>query len=771
MPMPRSKMLLRPCTLPRRVFWVLLALATPVWADGGGRLTLPEREERPPAGEYRAPVAEPNPALIPYSPPPPAAPPQVISVPVQPQGYPVQQPPVQMPSMAPVQTAASPAAATEPQPEITLPHFIPESGIATQVQGRAPAAPGLRDASSPAIPPGGGIQPIAIQPPPPQAAPTPVVPAFTPQQPAAAAPATPKGPTTPVIQSFSLEQTFRNFAARQQPIAVNLWFPGAATLGNREIALGAAVVQGVALRSGESPLIASATPAIVPGRLNIIIGLPGELRGLVSEADIPAGTHGRLILRQVAQHANTELLIITGSNAEGIQSAILSLGLARFALPGVPTASIKKVVIPKAPPFMRREPVRGDAIHTFEYLYNNGTGLYRTPNGGMRVVMNLPGDFDATLPGDFILDLHTTAPSHYGSQNDRITARVNQSQEIISVPVGSNDGSSSRTTVLLPVRLFQIGQNTIELNFPGSSTRGFEVFRDSTLSTPRSTTPPSLPNLYLFSHTGYPLIGQPDGSEILVILAGRSVETIESTWTFMARAAQVSNTMFHATEYVSASDSKATPARGRHLIIIGSERSLPHAYQKEIPEDVFEHVIIKTKPDTEVVRGVNLKMLLERGRDAVVTNVAQTPAPLTEGPPPEADAPREERGFLACYPPRENSSKEREYGWTLLLTARTDQLLRDRTALLVQRAFWNQLDGSSVYWNQQPQSLEVYKPTPEPINPMQSVIGDSTWVEMPLGERFTTATWFKAVAITLLILIFTLIKSLQKNSNLRDYSA
>ncbi len=569
----------------------------------------------------------------------------------------------------------------------------------------------------------------------------------------------------------ALDEVFKILATRQRGLSLNVWFPGVPALGNEEVAQGAAVAQGVALRTGYVPVSVSCVPGVVPGRFNVAVGTVNQLQGMLTGEELKAISNGYLLLRKIPNRADTHLLIITGRTPEGVDNAILSLGIARERLPGVATAAIHNVVLPKAPPFLRREPLRADSVYTLQQLQDTGTVLTPMANRRLRVELMLPGDFSPKSEGDFVLDLHFSQQSRAFQSSDRVSVRVNDlSSDIASgdaTPIVAGSGAGgARASVGIPARLFRQGFNIVDIDFPGSSSDGFLVYPDSTLSVPPCAVAPPLPNLQITARTAYPFVGQPDGSELMVYLAGQDIETVESAWTFLAKLAQMSNTLLHAAEFNSATEDNPSPRpTSRHVIAVGDFASVPEEFRRGMPADIFRE--IKEVPQEEpTARGSNLKEAIMRSRksaaNALFEPVAISPVPVHPNPTqPEWN--RNERGYLGSFPPEENL-----HGWVLLLTAQTGPLLRQRTEELIHPSFWEGIRGGGVYWNHAPESFKVYTETPRPTAAVNTSNPD-LFVEMPLGERYSTRAWMIATGITLLILVVSLTKSLQKNTTLRDY--
>lgn len=599
------------------------------------------------------------------------------------------------------------------------------------------------------------------------------------ESPSAGFPAGRTGPAQPGNMASepartTLDEIFKLLSQRQKQIDLNLWFPGTTLLGDAEIAQGAAIAEGIALRAGNTPVSVTSQPAIVPGKLNVISGTLDQLGGMLSADEVKAIPNGYLRLRSVSNHPNTHVLLITGRTASGLDSAILTLGIAREKLPGVSTAAIREVILPKSPPFLRREPLRAEASYTFQQLREIGTAMLILPNRDLRLELMLPGDFSLQAGGNFQLDLHFSLHTRLLQNAERVSVKVNDQagNPVTGSAVSTGEGKSN-VRLDLPANLFRQGRNVVEITFPANGDN-LQVYADSTLTLPSFGAPPTLPDLQITTRTVYPLIGQPDGSEILVYLGERDANTVESAWTFLAKLAQMSNTLLYAAEFSS------VPYTGnKHVIAIGSRKSLPPAYQAAIPPEIFQTFAPAAPPPK--AEGISLKEyimeLQERlsqkepksspdlpapaasGTTLAATTPASTPTPTQTPAPTWA---KSERGYLGCTPP-----KKETHGWLLLLSAESPALLRQRTRDLVSPEFWDKISGERICWNDSPSSLRFF---PEPdLNSAANrhraagrMDGNDRMVEMPLGKQFTVRNWIIAIVVTFLVLIVTSLSTISR---------
>ncbi len=575
----------------------------------------------------------------------------------------------------------------------------------------------------------------------------------------------PPPPTAAALPSSSqsgaavtLEATFAQLALRQKELPVNLWFPGSPRLGETEIYQGAAIAQGIALRTGHLPILATAKSQIVPGSFNVVVGTVDQLPGLLSQAEIAAVRNGYLLLRQ--PQPGTWLLIITGRHPSGINSAILSLGMARSELPAIASASIQEVFLPESPPFLRREPLKSETTYTFTQLKESGVALRMISRGVLRMEFSLPGDFSNLRPGHLRLDFHVSGETPESPAPQRAQAIVNDEKEpIASLPNTSFTNSQHQITLELPLAAFQPGRNTIDVTFQQQGTllqslsqrslnTAHSVFTDtlqiystSLLTLPDFTATPVLPNLAITSRTAYPLVGQPDGSEITVYLTEKRQDLIESAWNIMARLAQSSNTLLYAATYTF-----ELPATSHHLVAIGTRSTLPEAWRTTIPRLIFEEPPTIKPREQE---GTNLRKVIREWQSSMREAVAKTTPSATPTPTPPPAVSKKERAYLGCIPPVAD-----EHGWLLLFTAQEAPILSERIRQLVLPEYWNQLISNHIYWDRTPESLTPYAEGPRVTLSGLIRYYDDTLVEMPLGETYELRHWLIAVIV---VLFFSLV--------------
>jgi hypothetical protein len=316
----------------------------------------------------------------------------------------------------------------------------------------------------------------------------------------------------------------------------------------------------------------------------------------------------------------------------------------------------------------------------------------------------------------------------------------------------SSASGGTESSFVFPVRNLEHGRNVLQITAPAvtaeSAGKDLRIYSDSALALPKLETGPKLPDLRLTSRTFYPFIGQPDGSDLAVLLAGREAETIDAAWTFLCRLAQSANTFFYAAQLTSG---EIQPRR--HVVAIGTYDHLPAPFRGLVALRAFDETR-RNVPLAEVDNlssGINLKGLIERVLDehwkrVVAHGEEHKPADLAAVSDSDWDY-----GVLATAPPAMP-----DQGWSLVVTAFTQQNLLHRVQSLVRPAFWDQLSGDIARWKEEPSSFQARIP-----GEVRKAVHVQR-VELPLGERLDFRVWVALVASILVVFVIITARVLSK---------
>ncbi len=233
----------------------------------------------------------------------------------------------------------------------------------------------------------------------------------------------------------------------------------------------------------------------------------------------------------------------------------------------------------------------------------------------------------------------------------------------------------------------------------------------------------SLPDLFITSRTMFPLIGQPDGSEISILVTASDPDTVHAAWTFLGKAAQMANTLLY-----SASVSYTTLNQRQHQIIIGPLETLPKEYRSGITEKWLKSTGQKQSETANLQPREpekNLQYFLAEQAGKIRPTPHPTATPDAEGEHIVSDA---YSAYLSSVANPATTGK-----WALILSAIDGATLEKRTSELVQPAFWSRLKGSAALWSSDPAKMHLFLPG---VGAKQSAFDDRE-VQLPLGERLS----------------------------------
>ena len=540
-----------------------------------------------------------------------------------------------------------------------------------------------------------------------------------------------------------------------KPLLVHLCFPDSAELTDIQVAQGAGVAEALALHAGYRPLLTSYGPQIATDQLNVIIGTLDHLHNFLSEQETKKVSKGYLAIKRLpSPDKNGFALLVTGRSPEDVDSAILSIGLVQVQFPDLPATTIREVILPATPIFIRESPLEGDKNVAFAELQKVGVSIKPLARGGLSLELFFPGYFRTDSDAQVTINLHYLLQERTFHSTGAIVARLN-GHEILTTQSAvrpSAKGGMERA-LSFPVRMFEHGRNLLEVTTSDSSSAGggndsLRVYGDSELVMPKLETGTKLPDLRIVRQTFYPFIGQPDGSDLAVLLAERDQETINATWTLLSRLAQSANTLFYAAQITfSQYDLR------RHILVVGQYDHLPSVFRGIVDLRAFDqaHVNVPLAQLDSLSSGTNLKQLIERALDQRRIREEELSEMARTANLPQVGLADRDFGVLATAPPA--SSAE---GWSLVVTAFTGENVLRRVQSLIQEPFWNRVKGDIDRWKDSPDSFQARVPGEGGANAGPSL------VELPLGERVDFRVWVGLVAGMLTLFVVVTVRLLGK---------
>ncbi len=610
---------------------------------------------------------------------------------------------------------------------------------------------------------------------------TPPKPDSAPRQPAtppAAAPpaadaparAQPEGTDTPIpefaedeLNPFLMSNLNEVLRTRSpDSVRVNLTFPGARELLTQEqVTLGAAIVQGLGLRTDLKPLLVTYSSKLVPGRFNVLVGTKKELGTILGPTLSREIGESGLCLIPMPGYEEEPVLVITGTSQKGINEAVLALGFVNMRLPSAQFISIRRVLFPETPPYFGQPPVNPGQTYTFAELQQTGAPIRPVRTGGIGLQVFFPADIFDRPTAKVNVTVHFSVGQNTRRSSDAFVVRLNGST-VLRTPWSETIASDSEgryVTFSLPIGNFLPGRNLLELTTDSSglsefslSPRGLPandllIFDSSSIEIPSVPRGARLPDLRLTSRTLYPFVGQPDGSEISFLLTDNREETVSAAWMLIAKLSQISNTFLYGSEV---SFTYANP--DRHLIVIGAQSRIPTTLRERIPDASFSELGSKKNEDEQFYSETEREpTAIERFFSGIRNEFKKIKInEPTDDSDPEAVA-TEERGasvgsraVMTSFPSPETTGR-----WILVVTARTDTLLLERVRQLVRIPFWSQINGYLFSWNDTPNSVRAFLPDKR----FREVSFTETIVPVPMGYGVSLRIWYIFAAVVFLVFV------------------
>ncbi|EIC21530.1 Bacterial cellulose synthase subunit [Thiorhodovibrio frisius] len=458
--------------------------------------------------------------------------------------------------------------------------------------------------------------------------------------------------------------------------------------------------------------------------------------GIRSSQDL-AGTAGKAAEPWVA-------LVVSGRDEAEVTRAATALGVMREPLPAMPSALIKTLELPDIPDNTGPHALIDGAVASFADLGASTTTLTSPllpatlfSGEGGDVLADLPTSLGLNfwVPAGFFpgrpLEGVVTLNFSYGARlrGDSVLNLSLNGIFVRAIPLDQPAGSVERGyEVRFPLSLLRPGSNQLDLSpmlvpsYTGEcDLRQGEnllltIDAESSLQLPPVQRLATLPDLELLARAGYPWLRDPTGSDLAVELGDATPATASAAWTLLGRMAQITGVpLFRAS--IGSNIDEQQPNEDRDLLMIGAVPVLKSKLcaagpiscrdgQVRIDYPVLE-AVMPAKPDKQwAERGL---AGIESWFDPPKGRLGRFDARFGLTEPESSTRPSGdllgERGALFSF-----ESPNAPGRAVLMLTARTPELLQERTARLVQPDFWYNLKGGMVLWEQTEQSLFSQSP-------------------------------------------------------------
>ncbi|MFP4357585.1 MAG: cellulose biosynthesis cyclic di-GMP-binding regulatory protein BcsB [Puniceicoccaceae bacterium] len=575
--------------------------------------------------------------------------------------------------------------------------------------------------------------------------------------PGAPLPEVEEGELNPFLMS-SLDEVLQNRAP--DSVRVHLTFPGSGLLTQEQVTLGAAIVQGLGLRTDLKPLLITYGPQMVPGRFNVLVGTTGELGEVLGSRLVGEIGDSGMCMIPMPNYEEEPVLVVTGADSRGINEAVLALGFVNMDLPSAQSISIKRVLFPETPPYFGQPPVNPGETYSFADLQAVGAPIRPVRSGGIGVQVYFPADIFEKPSAQVSASIHFSVGQYTRRTSDAILVRLNGT-EIVRTPWGETQPSEYGgrfLTFSVPIGNFLSGRNLLEITTDSDGGSEFSlgprftpandllIYTDSTIEIPNVPRGTRLPDLRKTSRTLYPFVGQPDGSEISFLLTDNREETVCAAWMLIAKLSQISNTFLYGSDV---SFTYANP--DRHLIVIGGQSRIPTTLRERIPEAMFSELGSRKDEEgyyeEEEHKPTAIGRFFTSIRDEFVKIEVNEPA--EENGEPGAGGERRDgsigpRAVMTSFPSPEANSR-----WVLVFTARNDDLLLERVRQLVRLPYWSQINGYLFSWNDTPNSVRSLQPEKS----FSEVSFQDTIVPVPLGYGVSLRVWYIIAGVVFLVFV------------------
>lgn len=526
----------------------------------------------------------------------------------------------------------------------------------------------------------------------------------------------------------------------------------------------AVVAQGVALRYRFHPLAVSQTfarpnggpaapDAAFPGLDTaalavsdaVLLGTKAQLRPFVAP-----GIHAAIADSFYAVYPNDAdptraIVVVSGQDTAGVTKAARAFALARgVPYPGSRTMQPRTVETPALSSYSRANGIYPEGTYTFREL---GFDDVVTAEEPIELELMLPPDLFGR--DDAQVEMHLDFAYSAGLRDDSSVEVLLNGLLSRPIRLSSPEGASFTDYVVsIPLKSFRPGRNVVsfapklrglhegECERPSAGTLTLRA--GSTLVMPKAGHYTRLPDLARFGESLFPVGVQADGNDLVIKVAGADEDTVSAVLTLLAKFAQVQRYPLLAAQVT-----RGEPAAGRHVVVLGALDAVPKEDLRGAPLGLDDPAVVHYPTGLRLAEfgpepsgqwrglastGVNLRPI--RGAQASVS----MPRDLGDW------------GLVMQY--RGGSAD----GSTVLVTAGSPALLRERVGSLVSFEVWDGLTGDTVFW----------------LGPEQLVAGEfgEAWF---VGEIDTTqklAYWFThypwwwfALVVGALLLTALLIRS------------
>lgn len=401
------------------------------------------------------------------------------------------------------------------------------------------------------------------------------------------------------------------------------------------------------------------------------------------------------------------ILVISGSNVEGVSKAVRAFSAMSFPLPASPTMDVSDVALPPIAP--RENPLMAQPSTSYRFSqfgFRSGT-LQGMNTGGFRFVVNMPADFYVAEHVNLRFRLHFAHGARLRPDSVFNIFLNGRFENVIYL--NTDSGSVYRDYALnVPLRSFDKGENIVEFvpqmvplvsdqcEIIQTENLLFTLFDDSIMDVPAATRYVKMPDMRLTARTGFPYLESTTGSSCGVHVASTDSGSIAAAWMLMAKLSRVAGAPM-----TEALVSFRPPPPERELIVVGLNSNIPEqlrsaAHVKFDSAGKFAEVFNTMPEGTATISQGFLGFLRSLGLDTTEPPAAPSKKLATvSGTNPTADW-----GVLLQFQSPNASGKT-----VTLCTAGSGEILQARVASLVKDEWWTSIYGDTMVWGEPLRSI------------------------------------------------------------------
>lgn len=315
----------------------------------------------------------------------------------------------------------------------------------------------------------------------------------------------------------------------------------------------------------------------------VLFGTLEKLRPFISEAmasSITSAFVGTYALDGNPEHF---AIVVSGTTAQEVERAALAFSLKSFPFIDDTTMLIGEVDIPFAAAQAQSALLDPDSIYRFDALNFQTVTLSSVGEQSAYLDFDLPADFYVKESDNIALSLDFSYGA--GFRGDSVLNLYLNGEFQRAVALSSDSGASFRDYRLdLPARTFIPGRNSILFRpaffspfggpciSPGRENLVLTLSGSSEIAIPDAERYVHQPNLSIFRRTGFPYTSDISGSDMAVLVADRSTQSVGAAFTLLAKLSQIAGVSMHGVQTVF-----ELPAslKSRHLIVLGTVDALP----------------------------------------------------------------------------------------------------------------------------------------------------------------------------------------------------